>query len=102
MTKTLMKIRQEAALERWKQDERMAAILAVEPRMNIVLQLAIEEENIDERWHAYTNLKQMGSLLVGWYASHPDLQTEHHYDLFIQALDECLPGEEDREKEKVG
>lgn len=101
MIKTPGKIRQETALQRWKQDEKMAAILALEPRVLIVLQLAVEEENIDERWHAYTNLKQMGSLLVGWNSNNPALQTCWHYEVFIKALDECLPGPEDRQEEKV-
>lgn len=66
------------------------AVIAESGLMELLTQAATEQDG-DNRWRRYEELKRAGSQFVGWRARHPGARQPGMYEAFVEALDELLP-----------
>ncbi|SRR5258708_3909287 len=86
---------QELALLQLQQEPVMQRVIAAEPLVLGLLKIAAEQHEPGERWHAYTALKHMGAMLVGWDARRASLRSTAYYEAYVAAIDLLLPIDED-------
>lgn len=83
---------QQAVLALSRKQQMLAEMVAQEPMLLPLLELATLQPG-RAHWRAYSALKQLGAVLVGWDARNPALATAAHYETFCQAIDALLPEE---------
>lgn len=69
----------------------MQEMIAVEPGILTILQIASNPEPRENRWIAYEALKRMAQQFVGWDARHKDMRTALHHEMLMEAIDQLLP-----------
>lgn len=79
------------ALARVQADDVMQEIIASEPAVLLLLQVAALIEDNCDRWYNYEALKQLARNFVGHYATRPAIAGSQHYDAVIDAINTLLP-----------
>lgn len=83
---------QQAVLTLVNKQQLLAEMVEQEPLLLPLLELATLQPG-RAHWRAYSALKQIGAVLVGWDARNPALASAGHYETFCQAIDALLPEE---------
>lgn len=91
---------QQAVLTLVNKQQMLAEMVEQEPLLLPLLELATLQPG-RAHWRAYSALKQLGAVLVGWDARNPTLATAGHYETFCQAIDALLPEETDHPVDRL-